>query len=368
MKTLDLLKNLVAIPSIFPHEQEIAKFLIQYLRRLGFSVQTVMTDGKRPNIVATFGEAKKYLAFYGHMDTVARDEKTLPYKVVVRGKKAYGLGVADMKGGLSAILQAGKFARDRNLPVKIVFGVDEENISEGAHDLISSESLKDIGFMIVAESGQASDLNQPFAVCFGRKGRILLEAKIGGKRAHAAEGERGVNAIEQAAKAISLLTSLRFQKHRRLGKTTVAIHSIEGNTDSFSVPDTCTIQFSLLTTPNIKSHEVIQAIQAKAKKQGINLTLNLVKRKTPYSESYEVKYDSFLHTLEERILRPRNITPLYATSVADENVFANRLNIPVVTLGPIGGGDHTVSEWLDLTSLVTVEDIYKQIIELYNKM
>jgi hypothetical protein len=38
-------------------------------------------------------------------------------------------------------------------------------------------------------------------------------------------------------------------------------------------------------------------------------------------------------------------------SVADENVFANRLHIPVVTIGPIGGGDHTAEEWVSLNSL-----------------
>lgn len=43
-----------------------------------------------------------------------------------------------------------------------------------------------------------------------------------------------------------------------------------------------------------------------------------------------------------------------------------RLNIPVICLGPMGGGKHTKEEWLDLDSLNSVEETYKSITRLYH--
>jgi acetylornithine deacetylase/succinyl-diaminopimelate desuccinylase-like protein len=45
------------------------------------------------------------------------------------------------------------------------------------------------------------------------------------------------------------------------------------------------------------------------------------------------------------------VFPKYASSVADENVFAYRCGFPVLTLGPTGGGEHTAKEWVSIRSL-----------------
>jgi succinyl-diaminopimelate desuccinylase len=370
MDTLALLQKLVSIPSPFPQEGNVAAFLKTHLRDMGFEVKTVMTGTNRPNLVATFGKSKQYLGFYGHTDTITPDPDypQNPYTVLIKNDKATGMGVADMKGGLTAILQAGHYAVAHNLPVKLLFGVDEENISEGAHDLVDSGLLNDVNFLIVAESGQAASLKQAYSVCYGRKGRILFALEVSGKKAHAAEAERGINAVVEAAKMVEILESMRFATHARLGKTRIVIHSLVSRTDSFSIPDKAVITFSLLTTPNIKSAGVVQAIKQKAKKSGITITLRSVERVTPYGESYEVDiHHPLLKIFVRQLFKPDAVVPMYATSVADENVFANRLGIPVITLGPVGGGDHTIHEWLSVQSLDQVIKAYQQILHFYHQ-
>jgi acetylornithine deacetylase/succinyl-diaminopimelate desuccinylase-like protein len=113
-----------------------------------------------------------------------------------------------MKGGISCILQAAAWATTEGLPVKVILGVDEENISQGANDLIRSGKLSDVGFLIVAESGQVTDFSQPISVCLGRKGRIVFEIEVIGMAAHAAEHHKGVNAIEKAAELCLALREL----------------------------------------------------------------------------------------------------------------------------------------------------------------
>lgn len=367
MKTLDLFKTLVEIPSPFPQEAAVSKFLAEYLKKLGFSVKLVPTDKTRNSIIATFGKAEKYIGFYGHMDTVPADSDIKnPYKITMKGKQAWGLGTEDMKGGIAAILQTGEYAVKNKFPVKIIFGVDEENISKGAHDLVSSGFLRDVAFLVAAESGQVKDVTKPFSAVFGRKGRILFEVTVFGKKAHAAEAKKGINAIERMAELLCLIKQIPLPKHTLLGETDVIFHTVSGITDSFSIPDKAVAQFSLLTTPKTKSADFVKRVQALAKKNKINIEIKPVKRDTPYGESYEMPLNHwFVKVLQKEILAKNKVIPIYTPSVADENVFANRLNIPVLALGPIGNGGHTRNEWVNVDSVLFVEEIYKQILTLF---
>lgn len=369
MRTIDILKTLVSINSIFPNEDEIGKYLRAYLLNLSFNVKKIPTGKGRYNIVATCGNSSSYLGFYGHMDTVPIEKTSEhnPFSMTIDGNVIKGLGVEDMKGGIAAILQAGEYAVKNNFPAKLIFGVDEENISQGAHDLIDSGILKDISFLVVGESGQIKNYKQPFNVCYGRKGRIFFEATVLGKAAHAAEKEKGINAIEKASELIQILSKIEFAKDKDLGYTTIVVQSIASEADSFSVPDRCIVKFSLLTTPNVNSSQFTKEVQRLCKKANIDLTLKPFNRKTPYGESYKInKKEPFIEALEKEIFTKLSVLPDYGDSVADENVFANRLKIPVISLGPIGGGGHTKDEWLDARSLEIVENVYKKIIQLYN--
>lgn len=370
MEILHLLQKLVNINSVFPDEERIGRFIIGYLSKLGFRVKTIPTDARRNNIVATYGKSKKYLGFYGHLDTVPPDKnyKRNPFDTFQKGDRIYGLGAADMKGGITSILKLAEFAAKNSLPVKIVFGVDEENISQGAHDLIDSSHLNDVDFLIAAESGQIKNSEQRYSVCYGRRGRIGIRINVYGKTAHAAESNNGVNAIENAALLLTNLTKITFPNNQKLGSTTLVVHTISASSDSFSIPDYCECLISALTTPPIKGESVLRSLRNLANKLHISASVEQIERVTPYAESYEVDLrNSFLKKIEDSIFRPAGVKPIYAESVADENVFANRLNISAITVGPIGGGDHTLNEWVSLNSINNVIDCYQQVLSLYSQ-
>ena len=334
---------------------------------MGFSVKRVKT-GTRNNLVAHFGQTRKYLCLYGHMDTVPPNTgMENPYKLIENGPLATGLGAADMKGGIAAILAAAHTAVNAGQPLKLVFGVDEENISQGSHDLINSGAMEDAAFLISGESGEVKAHQQPFNVCYGRKGRILFEVQIFGKRAHAARSKEGINAISEAAKFVNMVNRMKFPMHEHLGETNIVVQEIQGNSDSFSVPDLCTVKFSLLTTPNVKSQKVIGKIERICNKKNINVVIKQSPRNTPYGESYEVnRKNKFLLALEKEIFIPGGVNPVYTSSVADENVFANGLKIPVISMGPISGGHHSATEWINMDSLKATTEAYKQAIFLFN--
>lgn len=367
--TYQLLSDLVSIPSAFPNERKVSSYIEKYLTNLGFAVSTVKSGADRNNLIATLGSTGTYVAFYGHMDTVQADKRYTrdPFTIRQEGSRVQGLGVADMKGGIVAILKVAEYARRHQLPVKLVFGVDEENISVGAHDLVDSGMLKDIDFLVSAESGQVENEAQPFSICYGRRGRVAINVVVTGKKKHAAESSHAINAIEQAALFINKLSMLHFPTHPNFGKTTIVVHDIEASTDGFSVPDECTLQLSALTTPPIKHEDVLEKLRKLAQSYHIEASISPLARKTPYAESYEVdESNRFLQTVEAKLFSKGH--PLFAASVADENIFANRLGIPVISLGPIGGNDHTADEWVDLSSIDNVSSCYAEILKLHQSL
>lgn len=84
------------------------------------------------------------------------------------------------------------------------------------------------------------------------------------------------------------------------------------------------------------------------------------------TSSYKVKRDHpFLKILERNLFSFDKVQPIYTESVGDENVFAEKLIIPVISIGPIGEGDHTAREWVRITSIKEVLLCYQKILTLY---
>lgn len=365
-----LLGQLIAIPSVFPNEAAVSGFIERFLTEHGFSVARIMSEGNRPNLVARNDLAGPAIGFYGHMDTVPADPRydRNPFELRVEDNRYRGLGVVDMKGGLTCILLAAVRMRDE-VPMRLVFGVDEEDQSVGAHDLCDSGLLGDIRYLVVAESGQVDDFSKPFSVGFGRKGRCVIEVQVHGRSAHAACASQAVNAIEEAARFLGHLRDLRFPLHPDLGATELVVQSIESRASSFSVPDRCLIGISALTTPGASSQELCEELSRLGMRIGVDLSVRLVPRKTPYCEPYalDTEHPFTKHIIAE-VMTPAKVRGAYMASVADENIFARRLGIPVLTMGVTGAGDHTAEEWADTRSFSHVVAGYIRIMELWKEV
>ncbi len=341
---------------------------MQYLKKIGLSVVTVETGHKRLNIIATYGISNSYLTFYAHSDTVpiATGWKQDPFTLKVSNGKAYGIGAGDMKGGLAVILQTAKYAVANNLPIKVIFAVDEENISEGAHDMVNKKALKNIGCVISAESGQITDFDKPYSVVFGRLGRSLFDIIVKGQIAHAAEAHKGSNAILKALQLVGALEQHPLPIDTHLGKAKILLQSIQAETQSYSVPDSCHLQYSLLSSPKLNDKDFVKLVKSFMKKYDIEGTIELHKRKTPYGACYKLNTSlPFVKKIKKDIFDADNVTPMYAQSVSDENIFANRLEIPVVVIGPIRDNAHKAQEWVQINSLTNLEEVYKKILHIY---
>lgn len=354
---IQLLSELVAIPSFAPQEKNISKFLQQQLKELNFSIKTVAIGSNRKNLLATRGKAKTYPLFYGHMDTVQpvnKDQwKTDPFQVTTKGDYVYGLGTYDMKGGIAAFIEA---IRNISTPVKILLSVDEEEISEGAWTVLekNKEFFSDVDLIISAEPNFDLGLH---GITTARTGRCIFQTIIIGKPAHIAKYKDGIDAVELASLYISELYNLRETWQKKYG-TIIQVRSINGDSVGMSVCASVSLSIEAI----IGTDDSIDQIQSRLSTI-FRTTVSLKERKTPYLPSYS--FDTFPHqkTIKAIIkqITGKNMKLHTRQSVGDDNVLAT-LGIPVITWGPDGGNAHAPNEYVSLSSLKTLSSMYKEVL------
>lgn len=181
--------ELVAIPSVSHNEAEITDRIEQMLAPARWL--DVVRIGN--NLVArtALGRPSR-LVLAGHSDTVPANANEQPR---IEGDTLWGLGSADMKGGLATILELALTVPEPAVDVTYVFYACEE-VTSGDNGL---EMLFEQRPELVA--GDAALLAEPTAAAVeaGCQGILQVEAVTEGRRAHTARGWLGVNAIHRMA-------------------------------------------------------------------------------------------------------------------------------------------------------------------------
>lgn len=375
MNIKEFLSEIVAINSIFPNEKTFAEFLYNYLIDLGFQVKKHYISDDRFNVLAEKGQGDISYLLYAHLDTVHIYGNWLndPFKLRIEGDKAIGLGSADMKAGISAIIKAISNFEPQNYKLKVAFGVDEENYSEGAYKLSLTDYLDDVKGVLVPESSLPAYISEKAAstISIGRKGRAVYLVKVYGKSAHGVEPQKGINAIEQAARLILLLNDFEKTKSE-MGETCFFVRRVEAKSHSLSIPDYAEIEIDChLVVPDNSQSFMLKLEIFIAKLYDNNFLIKGDKifsiektlRPTPFLEPFLVDQNStFLKIASDSVNEIYNeFVYNYGQSVADENIFGF-LNIPTLTIGPLADNHHSSEEWVSLDSIEKLSDIYKLIL------
>jgi LysW-gamma-L-lysine carboxypeptidase len=186
---VDLVRGLVAIPSLSRQEAEASAWLVDQMRQLGYDRAFVDDAG---NAVGELGDrsSTRTLVLLGHIDTV-------PGNIPVRidGDRLYGRGSVDAKGPLATfVAAAARFgspaATAAGLRVVVVGAVEEEAAtSKGARFIASRfNGITDPipGACII---GEPSHWNR---ITLGYKGRLLLDLTAEQPMAHTAGPDASV--------------------------------------------------------------------------------------------------------------------------------------------------------------------------------
>ncbi len=261
-----LLSKLIAADTTNPpgNEWRAAKVIERFFRRNRIRYKKFEKEKGRTNIIGYIGKGKPRIIIACHLDVVPPGDgwKTNPFRMVVKGGKAYGRGTNDDKGPTASSLIAGKILKkfEKQLKGQVVLAcvADEEKGSKyGMYYLVDKGKVR-------GEYGIVPDVaHRMRRVYVAEKGLLLLKITSYGKQAHGSRPHKGVNAVWNMIEFLNILKKyrMRFRRHELLSDPTENLGLIRGGSAPNIVPGECEVQLDFRYLPSQKASEIMREIK-----------------------------------------------------------------------------------------------------------
>jgi acetylornithine deacetylase/succinyl-diaminopimelate desuccinylase family protein len=367
MDVIDLLSDLIRIPSVCGQEATIAHFIADWLGKNKLPVEMFDVKPNRPNVLVRLKgeEPGPCVLLNGHMDTVETGHNWVhdPFGAEVEEGRMYGRGALDMKGGLSCILWTAAALRREGLPRRgellVTAVVDEEAISRGTYALIQRNLTKGMDFAMIPEPTNLK-------VVTAHRGRAVFDVRVRGKPAHSMRPEDGVNAIEMAAVLIQALRRIQSPRHPKIGAATVNTLKIEGGQEEVMlVPDQCRIVIDRCLVPGYTVDAALADLRRLINEIDIDAEASLAVRETPLSEPFEISDDDphvrlVMEAASGILEKPAEIG--FHDGPCDSCLLVSQGGIPTIEFGPAGPGLHQPDEYVELDSVKKTAAVYHSVL------
>lgn len=343
---IDLTRELIRIPSVYKQEHDIGKFIHKRLASWGLEPTFVPVPGFGPNVVTEVGpRGAPCVVLNGHMDTVEvmAGWKHDPFGAKIENGMLYGLGSLDMKCGLACLMIAMRTIAEQGMAKKarIMFQAvtGEEDTGMGTRTLVGSGKFKRAKAAILGEGFGGLG-----AVTNSRRGASYYDIVVHGKSAHGASPQKGINAIEDAAKIVEALSGMDVKRGRGMladdfvpVTESQTVLRISGGKTSLSVPELCSLYVVRYSLPGDRE-DATRMLSSVIRRLGLRSKVSVLMQTglhqyhsyltPPESELVTTARDS-INTYSAK--RPRVVT---GVSEADDNIIAHETGIPVICMGP----------------------------------
>jgi len=252
-KIQDLFIKLVKIDSPPGHEEKLADFVIDRLKKLNLIVR----KDKFGNILARSRKFNKEdsILISAHLDIVKSNKGIVPKTkngvIYSDGKNILG---ADNKAAIAEIIYALEKIKNKSYSnFELLFTVQEENGLVGAKRLDKK----------LIKSKKALVLDYSFPVGFialKTASAVIIKIKIFGKASHGARVDLGENTINLASECIS-----KFRPKRQKGLN-YNVGLIKGGTAVNVVPDFVEISLAVRADSEVKLNRFVKRIETISKK------------------------------------------------------------------------------------------------------
>jgi putative selenium metabolism hydrolase len=236
-EVLAFAQQLIRVPGTSGNEGQVASLVSQKMRQLGYDRVQVDPYGSVIGVVEG-SHPGPTLLFDGHMDVVPVREADKwscdPYGGLVVEGKLMGIGAADMKGSLAAMICAASYIdRAATAGTIIVSASVAEELMPGR----ALEKILDAYPTDAVVIGEPTDLRLGFM----EKGRCTIGMNATGHVAHSSRPELGENAIYYAVHAIDRIKGIPLRSDSQLGSEILELVEIRSNPSpgNGSVPDQC---------------------------------------------------------------------------------------------------------------------------------
>ena len=305
------------------------------------------------NLVArtNLGRSQR-LILAGHTDTVPVNGNAEPR---IEGDTLWGVGSADMKGGLAVFLDVARTVPDPSVDLTFIFYAREEVAQE--HNGLNELRDKRPDLL----EGDCAILGEPTggAIEAGCQGAMRFQLTLAGARAHTARPWMGLNAVHRLAPILAKLDAYQARTPTIDGCTyreAIQAVSVEGGVAGNVVPDLAVLRIHHRYAPDRTPAEAeawVRELLAADMNDGDELVV--VDQSPPCSPSLK-------HPLLSKLVEDNGLEVRAKLGWTDVARF-DQLGIPATNLGP---GDptvaHTAGEFLDRASLESVHQAVHKLV------
>jgi acetylornithine deacetylase len=346
---IELLEELVAIPSVSGTEEAIARFLAETAARAGLDV---VRDDASVTMTVDSGRPGPTLAFLSHLDVVPPGEGWTrdPFIPVTEGDRLYGRGSGDAKASvasmtLAAADVAGALGRGRLLVI-MGYGEETRNTTMGT-------AVERAGRIDAAVVGEPTNLSAAVA----QRGLMMADLIGRGDQRHAGyAGDDGAftNAITVLARDLARLDGLVNERtHPILGVTTVTPTMLTAGVSRNVTPPAAKAVLDIRSTPAWPHDELAAALAARLECELVITSDRLVPCETPAGSP-----------LLGAVRRVQPSIATFGSPTCSDWVFVRKAD--AIKCGPgTSRRSHTPDEYVDLPEVTAARELYAAIAKEY---
>lgn len=386
MDAVEILKELVSIPSVNPMGRDIAgpeyfetrlsDWLVDFFRRLQVPHQRIEVSPGRDNVIARLDRsgATTTILLDAHQDTVPVDGMTIdPFQPIVKDGRLYGRGACDVKGGMAAMLAA--FARlVRERPVSAANVVmsctcDEEFTATGAKALARLWSTPAGSGSLLANAPDVCVVAEPteLHIIVAHRGAIRWKLRTRGRACHSSSPHQGVNAIYKMGQVLSCLERYAEELprmspgHPLCGTATISVGRISGGISVNTVPDECVIELDRRVIPGENPQQVIPHVTTYLRERldvDFEMEPSWLDGASLSDNNNGAWADRLMRHISAAVGPRERRGAFYGTNASRFAVTG----VPAIVFGPGSIAQaHTVDEWIDVAQLQQAGEIYFQL-------
>ena len=366
---------LMARASITPQDAGCQSYLIYKLEKLGFFCEKYTINGVS-NLIARWGQGPNHFAFSGHTDVVPPGPldkwKSPPFSPVISKNKLYGRGAADMKTGIAAMLAATERTITSLDKEKVSFWwlitSDEEGEAEWGSkwiaEYLASKNVQ-LDMCLVGEPSASASTGDTIKI--GRRGSLSGTIHIAGKQGHVAYPKTAVNAIHKASNVINALTQYPFDEGSDdfPGTSLQITHMDTGSFTDNIVPGAVRIEFNVRYSWQFNQNSLSVLLRSIINNIDTEAEVSFSRPCEAYLSKPKSNAEHCLIACVEKAIKgATGRYPVISTSggTSDGRFFASE-HTQVVEVGVPNTTIHQINEHIHVSDLLTLEDIYTDILK-----
>ncbi len=369
-----ILKKLISCASVSPSDGGALSYISDLLEKNGFNCylkEFGTGESVTKNLYAEKGVGEKNLCFAGHIDVVPAGDVNLwrsdPFIMEESDGHIYGRGVVDMKGAVSAMVQAiVDYTSKHSNKVSILLTSDEEASGEfGTKKMLEwlrGEGIK-IDFAIIGEPTSSEIFGDTIKI--GRRGSISFKLIVNGKQGHVAYPELAINPNDILVKILYDLSKWKIDNGNEFfQQSNLEIVSIDvGNNVMNVIPQSASAKFNLRFNNIQTSEALVKNIETIISKH----TSNFLLEHSISAEAFLMPISEYAYKFQELVQDICGVKSEFSTSGGTSDARFIKDICPLLEFGLLNKTAHQINENCKIIDLQKLYSVYYGAIKSYYK-